>query len=298
MKEAFLITTFYKFQVIPEFALEPLRERLLVEGKRLDICGLLLIGKEGCNATIAGKEAALNEYKEFLMAQPEIGSLEWKDSKSISKPFRRFKIDIRKEIVTIKDQAVIPEKPKNNHLSPKEWQEVLDSNEKVFMVDTRNFYETEVGMFRGAVDLKLRKFSDFPEKMRSLDVPKESKVLMYCTGGIRCEKAIVDLQRAGYSNVFQLEGGILKYLEEFPNKDFEGECFVFDHRVSVDQNLNPSSVYTFCPHCGNPAKTDINCALCEKSAVVCDLCLQNEDLRTCSKNCAHHYRRKSDSVSL
>jgi UPF0176 protein len=101
------------------------------------------------------------------------------------------------------------------------------------------------------------------------------------------------MQQRGISNVYQLEGGILKYLEEFPNRDFEGECFVFDHRVSVDQNLQPSKTYKLCPHCGNPGKTPIKCQRCAKDAVVCDQCLTDPVHNTCSKNCAHHARRGS-----
>lgn len=292
MEGNILVTTFYKFSPIPSDRLNDLRKVFLEEGMRLDIKGLLLIGVEGCNATISGIEANIEEYRNFLMSHSEIGKLEWKNSRASFQPFRRFKIDIRDEIVTIKKDDVLPQAEKNNHLSPTEWQAVLDSDEEFLLLDTRNFYETDVGVFEGAIDMRMKHFSHFAEKMQNLKIEKDKKVLMYCTGGIRCEKAILEMQKDGYENVYQLQGGILKYLEEFPNKNFKGECFVFDHRVSVNQELQPSSVFKLCPHCGNPAQTLINCKLCDKEKKVCHYCLEKEALHTCSKNCAHHYQRR------
>jgi UPF0176 protein len=285
------IVTFYKFSEISEGKLIPLKEKLTAEALRLGVKGLLLIGKEGCNATLSGKEEMLEDYKNYLQTLPEIGELVFKESQSENHPFKRFKVDIREEIVTLKDPNHVPEKANNNHLNPKEWQKVIES-EDCLLLDTRNFYETEIGVFSGAVDLKLKKFSEFPEKVKELGLSKEKKILMYCTGGIRCEKAILDMQKEGFQNVFQLEGGILKYLEEFPEKNFEGECFVFDHRVAVDQNLQASKKYKLCPHCGNPANIKINCILCEASAIVCARCLESDSLHSCSKNCAYHAKIK------
>ncbi len=282
------ISTFYKFTKIAAGRLEGLKDQLTEKAKELEILGLLLIGTEGCNATLSGAEDNLNLYKSFMQSLSEIGELSFKESKSDKHPFKRFKVDIREEIVTLKDVEAVPQSQKNNHLSPAEWKEVLASEEDFVLIDTRNFYETDIGVFKNAIDMHLSKFSEFPDKIKELNVPKEKKVLMYCTGGIRCEKAILDMQKQGYGNVFQLEGGILKYLEEFPEQEFEGECFVFDHRVSVDQNLQPSIKYKLCPHCGNPADTDINCILCQKVAKVCKRCIVNDSLNTCSKNCAHH----------
>jgi UPF0176 protein len=292
----YFITTFYKFVEIPRESLANLRSLLLNKGNDLNICGLLLLGVEGCNATIAGPEKSLKEFCDYLMSLPEIGALEFKNSRADKKPFRRFKVDIREEIVTIKNSDLLPQTGKNNHLSPQEWQAVLDSEEDFVLIDTRNFYETDVGVFKDAIDLRLKKFSDFGDKVRALNIDKKKKVLMYCTGGIRCEKAILEMQSDGFENVFQLEGGILKYLEELPNKSFEGECFVFDHRVSVDQVLQPSQKYKLCPHCGNPALQEISCKLCGTEKKVCRYCLEKEELNTCSKNCAHHYQRKMGKI--
>lgn len=285
------VVTFYKFRPIEADRLESLKVDLTKKAEQLNIKGLLLIGVEGCNATISGEEESLEVFKRQLKELPEIGELTFKESKAENHPFRRFKVDIREEIVTLKDTAAVPRSITNNHLPPREWQRVLESEPDVVLIDTRNSYETEIGIFEGAIDLNLKKFSDFPEKVKELQIPREKKVLMYCTGGIRCEKAILDMQKQGYENVFQLEGGILKYLEEYPHQKFSGECFVFDHRVSVDQSLQPSKRYKLCPHCGNPADVSVECVLCQKPAVVCKHCLSDDkDLRACSKNCAYHAR--------
>jgi UPF0176 protein len=120
---------------------------------------------------------------------------------------------------------------------------------------------------------------------------------MYCTGGIRCEKASLEMMNQGYQEVYQLSGGILKYLEEFPDTLFDGECFVFDHRVSVDQNLQPSRRYKLCPHCGNPAEVSVTCSKCSTNAVVCAGCLKAPEHHTCSKNCAEYVRRHQKQAS-
>lgn len=165
------------------------------------------------------------------------------------------------------------------------------------LLDTRNVYETAIGKFRGAVDPKLQKFSEFSDFVTASDIPKNKKVLMYCTGGIRCEKASLEMQRLGFEDVYQLSGGILKYLEEFPDGPFEGECFVFDHRVAVDKNLRPSKQYKLCPHCGNPGDKSISCRKCGAQAIICDGCANNEYKVSCSKNCAHHLERVATSGS-
>ena len=148
-------------------------------------------------------------------------------------------------------------------------------------------------MFENAIDPKIAKFSDFKNFMEREALPKDKKLFLYCTGGIRCEKAVPEVMRLGYKNVYQLEGGILKYLEEYPEGHFKGECFVFDRRVSVDSNLKPTNMYSSCPHCGNPGKERIACSNCGCDTVVCHRCVSRADRNACSKNCAHHIRRKA-----
>src|SRR5262249_18433563 len=143
-------------------------------------------------------------------------------------------------------------------------------------------------------DLNLQEFKEFPKKLKDAGIPKEKKVLIYCTGGIRCEKAILEMNRQGYQSVQQLQGGILNYLREFPQQDFEGECFVFDYRVAVDQGLAPTQAYLLCPHCGQPGKEKVVCSQCGRTETVCRNCLSRGQ-QTCSKNCAHHAEIGSNS---
>jgi UPF0176 protein len=255
--------------------------------------GLILLGVEGINATISGPEEVLTEFKATIENLFE-AKIHFKNSLSDKEPFRTFKLRLRKEIVTLGRPDLIPDGDRR-HLSPKEWHDVL-SNEDVVVIDTRNTYETEIGKFKNAVDLRIEEFSEFPKTIKNLGLKKDQKVLMYCTGGIRCEKAILEMNEQGYENIFQLRGGILEYLKEFPNQHYDGECFVFDYRVAVDQNLKPSKRYNLCPHCGQPANQKIDCIRCETKVIVCKTCLdQSQEFATCSKNCAHHERVKSKS---
>lgn len=292
MERKHLVTTFYKFFSQSKEELEELRTQLLKKGEALNLKGLLLIGTEGVNATVCGLEQEMMEFKSFLQDRFK-QELTFKDSWSNGNPFWRWKVKIRKEIVTIGAPGLAPNSEKNNHLSPEDWHKAV-KEENVVVIDTRNTYETDIGKFKTALDPKINDFQEFSEFMKSSNIEKHKEVLIYCTGGIRCEKAILDLNNQGYENVYQLDGGILNYLKKYPNEEFEGECFVFDHRVSVDQNLNPSQRYSLCPHCGNPGDQLIECIQCCQNHIVCKHCLSQEEekptVRTCSKNCSYHYK--------
>lgn len=292
----FTVYTAYQFLEIPEALLPEVKSKIEGAGARFKIEGLILISKEGVNFTYAGLaediESFTAEFRQIVGAAP----FEAKYSAADKRPFTRLKVDIRKEIVTFDGSLYFGNEAPGTHLSPAEWHETLQS-EKVLMVDVRNKYETAIGMFRGAIDPETLHFSEFVDFIKKWDVPRDQKILTYCTGGVRCEKAVVAMRREGYTNVFQLQGGILNYLKEYPEGEFKGECFVFDHRVSVDGHLNPSARYSLCPHCGNPGEDAVSCGECGKDAVVCASCAKSEDLRSCSKNCAHHIRRKSRAAA-
>jgi UPF0176 protein len=284
------ISTFYKFQKNSE--LEQTKIELENLAARTQSKGLIIIGSEGFNATVSSPSPeALEEFKQGIRDFFKVPELFFKDSESNIAPFRRFKIKIRKEIVTLGEPELSPFEldGKNYHLTPQQWNEVM-KNEKPVVIDTRNWYETKIGTFKGAVNPKTDQFTEFPKFMESQNIAKDQKVLIFCTGGIRCEKGILELQKKGYKNIYQLYGGILNYLKESPNDQFEGECFVFDHRVSVDQNLHPSQQYKLCPHCGQPGKTPVDCKRCDTHAFICEDCAELEwKKQTCSKNCAYQY---------
>ncbi len=298
----FFITTFYKFTSIayPE-QFKQFLEALAVKTNAL---GLVIVGTEGINSTIAAStKEDLAQFKEAVVQNLKLDFLLFKDSTSNMAPFRRFKVKIRPEIVTLGTPELIPTLEKNHHLSPQEWNDVLKNEKDILVIDTRNWYETKIGTFKNAVNPRTDQFTEFPKFMEQNNFDKNKKVLIFCTGGIRCERGILELQRQGFDDVYQLEGGILNYLQEFPDDQFEGECFVFDHRVALDQLLQPTNKYNLCPHCGQPGNRPIDCQRCDNQALVCDNCEMLDWKKiTCSKNCAYqlelHPDRKGSKQTL
>lgn len=290
--EKVTITTFYKFFTMTEEQVQSFKKDL--ESFSENIRGLIITGHEGVNGTVCGDQTSIDEFKAWLenFINPQVDSkLLFKNSYADYYPFRLLKVKIRPEIVSLGNTEILPESETDaTHLSPEEWDEMLASDDSI-CIDTRNWYETEMGMFRGAIDPNLNEFHEFPDYLESNNIPKDKKIMMYCTGGIRCEKAIIDAKKRGFKEVYQLGGGILNYLEKKPNGTFEGECFVFDNRVAVQPNLEPSETYNLCPHCGQPAKDDIQCLRCDSDAKVCKRCLTKAGhLETCSKNCSYQYQ--------
>lgn len=289
MENTYQVSSFYKFFSMTDGQVATVREKLLEEARALQINGLFIMGKEGVNSTFTGLPSACETFKTKLPDILGSGPLQFKDSFADRPVFREMKVKIRDEIVTLDRAGLVPD-GHHNHLSPKDWNEMMKRDD-VVIIDTRNSYEYDIGRFKNAIDPKTREFNEFPEYLDASGIPKDKKVMIYCTGGIRCEKAILEMENKGFENVYQLEGGILNYLKEYPNEGFEGECFVFDYRVAVDQELKPSETYRLCPHCGQPAAVRIDCIQCGTAEIVCQSCLSREkQFHTCSKNCAHHFR--------
>lgn len=287
----YFVSTFYRFVSLPDP--EKTKKDLKDAATKDDISGLMIIGHEGFNATVsAANKDSLSRFQKMICEYFNCPDLFFKDSVSAVPPFRRFVVKIRDEIVTLGTPELVPDNRNNHHLSPAEWNHVLKNEPDVLVIDTRNWYETQIGTFKNAVNPNIDKFTEFPRFVEEKSLQKDQKMLIFCTGGIRCEKGILELQRQGFSNVYQLDGGIINYLKQFPNDEFEGECFVFDHRVAVDQNLKPSATYGLCPHCGQPAKKSIDCKRCDSHALICDDCLKLEWKKdTCSKNCAYQFSK-------
>lgn len=280
MSKPLSITAFYHFVDIAEADLPALHQELIAYGQAHGLEGLVLIAPEGINGTIAGSAEEIAAWKELL--NKKFGSITFKDSKAEGVAFRRWSVKIKREIVGLGKPEIRPN-GKHKHLSPAEWDAMM-RNEDVIVLDARNSYEYNIGKFEGALDCGTRTFSQFPEFVAQSNLPKDKKIMMYCTGGIRCEKALIEMESQGYNDVYQLDGGILAYMEQFPEGKFEGECFVFDYRVSVDGHLQPSKIYRTCPHCGNPGDRIIDC-YCGKQQKVCADCVKDEARNTCSKRC-------------
>lgn len=296
------ITTYYKF--IPISDVPATKDFFKACAEKYNIKGLIILAKEGFNSTVSSSnQQNLEAYKKALLERFQLEKLNFKDTQSIKAPFRRFVVKIRPEIVTLGTPELQPPEGKNYHLSPTEWNNVMKNETDYTIIDTRNWYETKIGTFKGAINPMTDQFTEFPEFMKKQNISKDKKVLIFCTGGIRCEKGILDLHKSGYKNIYQLDGGILNYLKEYPNDQFEGECFVFDHRVAVDQSLQPTTKYDLCPHCGQPAQTEIACKRCDTHKLICEDCAELEWKKdTCSKNCAYqlelHPNRKGQRQPL
>ncbi|PIR51803.1 hypothetical protein COU77_03725, partial [Candidatus Peregrinibacteria bacterium CG10_big_fil_rev_8_21_14_0_10_49_16] len=247
------VTAVYKFLPLRKEELPVLQKELTAFGKEHGMRGLTLLAEEGVNATVCGKPEVIEEWKTLLTKH--FGEMVCKDSEAEELVFPRWFVKIRTEIVGLKKSEIRPD-GRYQHLTPEEWDKMMEE-EDIVVLDARNIYETDIGMFEGAVDPRLREFSDFPEYVKTCGISKDKKVLMYCTGGIRCEKALIEMEQQGYEHVYQLEGGILAYLKKFPHRKFKGECFIFDHRTALDQELKQSSRYRTCPHCGDPGDIEI-----------------------------------------
>lgn len=279
-----LVTSFYKFT-----DLSTERDALQAELLELtEVKGLVLLAPEGINGMAAGSASAVAELRQKLAAVPGLESLDYKDSYCDEMPFDRWKVEQKNTLILYKGQ--FSPAGSHRHLSPQEWHRLLQSDQPITVLDTRNRYETRVGKFKQAIDPEIEAFTEFADYLDHCDLPKDQTTLIYCTGGIRCERAILDMEERGFTNVYQLEGGILRYLEEFPNQEFDGECFVFDKRVAVDQRLEPSTTYWLCPHCGDPGRASTQCRHCRSEARLCDDCLPAKP--TCSKDCQNRWERK------
>lgn len=292
----FFISTFYHFTRVD--SPEQFKLELKTKAEELGIKGLVIIGQEGFNTTSSAETRdALTAWMEFFKSRFQLQALNNKDSVSHKPPFLRFSVKIRPEIVTTGRKDLFLESEKvghNRHLSPEEWDRVMkEERDQIVIIDTRNWYEYNVGTFKGALNPNIEKFTDFPHYFENQKIDQDQKILIFCTGGIRCEKGILELQERGYKNIYQLEGGILKYLEKKPHEEFVGECFVFDNRVAVTQDLQPSRTFKLCPHCGQPAAIKKDCVRCDTEFLICEKCVELKTKKdTCSKNCAHQWEAR------
>lgn len=260
-----LVAALYRFTSLGDLA--ALRQELLALCGELGIRGTLLIAAEGINGTIAGSDDAIAAIVSHLRTLPGCGEIDVKYSRSVAMPFGRMKVRIKREIVTMGQPQVDPLEGTGHYLDPAEWNALIADPDTV-VIDTRNDYEVAIGTFRGAIDPGTRSFREFPEWFRQhraelLGDRPGRKVAMFCTGGIRCEKSTAFLKAEGIEEVYHLKGGILKYLEDMPEADslWQGECFVFDERVSVGHALVPGP-YTSCKACGRPLARGAACGHC------------------------------------
>ena len=218
----------------------------------LDLKGSVYLSPNGINFSLAGGEEAIQQYLYFMEQDKRFLDIPLKKTYSETQPFRRMKVRQKKEIISLGRDDINPRELTGDYVTPQELYSMYENNEDVIVLDTRNEYETRVGLFENAVDLQLDTFRDFPDAIEQLpEEYKDKQIVMYCTGGIRCEKASAIMLKAGFSDVKQLEGGVLDYFKETGGKYWNGDCFVFDERVALDTDLNETE-YVYCYICREP----------------------------------------------
>lgn len=240
----------------------------------LELKGTMLISKNGINFSLAGTQQATDTIIAFLEEDNRFLNIPLKVTYSETQPFRRMKVRLKKEIISLGRKDINPRDLTGERISPQDLKNLLDNKEDVLVLDTRNEYETRVGKFENAIDLNLDTFRDFPKAIESLpEEYKDKQIVMYCTGGIRCEKASAVMMKAGYADVKQLEGGVLDYFKETGGAYWEGDCFVFDERVALDTELNETD-YIYCYICREPLSAEEKASPDFKINEYCPYCVK------------------------
>jgi UPF0176 protein len=283
-----VVAAVYKFVKLSDCA--ALREPLLARCDALGITGTLLLAEEGINGTIAGTRSGIDQILAYLRCDPRLADLEHKESAADQPPFYRMKVKLKKEIVTMGVPGIDPTELAGQYVKPEDWNALINDPD-VLLIDTRNDYEVDVGTFKGALDPRITTFREFPEYVKNnIDPQQKPRVAMFCTGGIRCEKASAYMLQQGFSEVYHLQGGILKYLENVPAEQslWQGECFVFDQRVAVGQGLEPAH-YELCYGCSRPITAEEKSSPKYQAGISCPHCY---DTLTPEKRAAAMERQK------
>ena len=278
MNDNYKIVSLYCFSPITQKQLIFLRDKL-EKFEEEGLTGLMILAQEGINGTICGRETIVNIFHNEIKIFLKDKDLNEKISFSEKKIFKKLKIKIKTEIVTMGINNIYPEIKSGIYVESDQWNNLL-TDENTIVIDTRNHYEVSLGSFENAINPNLKNFREFPDWLdknlkKITNNNKNINIAMFCTGGIRCEKATSLLLEKGYQNTYHLKGGILKYLEKIPSKrnKYKGECYVFDERVSVDNNLKKGS-YSICHACGMPLSTEDKKKLHYIEGIQCHLCIE------------------------
>jgi len=240
----------------------------------LGLKGSVYLSPNGINFSLAGSEEAIGQYLLFMEQDKRFLNIPLKKTYSETQPFRRMKVRPKKEIISLGRDDINPRELTGDYVTPRELYTMYENNEDVIVLDTRNEYETRVGLFENAIDLQLDTFRDFPKAIEQLpEEYKQKQIVMYCTGGIRCEKASAVMLKAGFTDVKQLEGGVLDYFKETGGKYWNGDCFVFDERVALDTDLNETE-YIYCYICREPLSAEEKASPDFKINEYCPYCVK------------------------
>lgn len=275
------VILFYKFTEIEnpeEFAKAHLE---YCKSKRL--LGKVLVAKEGINGSLSGKKEQMDNYKSYLTSHPQFSDVRFKDETTTFNPFKKMIVRVKNEIIRMDKEIDISQT--GTYISPQELLELYESGEEFIMLDTRNNYESKVGKFKDAITPDIDNFRDFPETLKEFEDKKDMKIVTYCTGGIRCEKATAYMVEQGFKDVYQLKDGIINFCQEYPDTVWEGKCFVFDQRLVSDVDPAAGTI-SKCVWCEEPTDRFSNCRLaeCDELVVICERCAQKY-IGCCSKEC-------------
>ena len=269
----FLNVAGYKFEPLEN--LDSLIPEFQNKCDELGLKGSVYLSPNGINFSIAGTEEDMDTYIKFMEEDSRFRDIPLKKTFSETQPFRRMKVRLKKEIISLGRDDINPSELTGDYISPRELFEMYETKEDVIVLDTRNEYETRVGLFENAVDLQLDTFRDFPSAIETLpEEYKDKQIVMYCTGGIRCEKASAVMMKAGFSDVKQLEGGVLDYFKETGGAYWNGDCFVFDERVALDKELKETE-YIYCYICREPLSAEEKASPDFKINEYCPYCIDS-----------------------
>src|SRR3989344_2891965 len=283
------VISFYKYVLIenPQELQDLLRKHCQQHG----LLGRILLGKEGLNGAVSGKKEQVQQFKELLLKNPLFSGLTFREQEYHQNAYHKLVVKVRKEICAFGAEVDVA-KSKGQHLPPQQLKGWYEQNEDFIIVDARNEYEFEVGRFKDALNLNLKNFREFPAAAKQLEAIKDKKIVLYCTGGIRCEKASAYLKEQGFPQVYQVEGGIINYVNQFPDANWEGGLFVFDDRLVSDLG----EPITHCEHCTKDCEQYVNCHNldCDRLFIICNQC-QISMNKNCSEECKNAPRQRKVS---
>lgn len=264
----YTVLLFYKYISVPDPIVQRELQRQLCNS--LEMKGRILIGDEGINATVAGSAEACEQYIAYMNAHELFSSIEYKIDSTETMPFPRLRVKVRPEIVTL--GVDVDSSLTAPRLTPEEFNIMLERDD-IVLFDARNNYESAIGKFEKAITPDISLFKDLPAKLEDYSDLKDKTIVTYCTGGIRCEKASALMRQNGFKDVYQLDGGIIKYAQKYPQGAFKGECFVFDERMSVAFSDNADQLGS-CHFCDSPTNSYMNCAIasCNDMVLICQSC--------------------------
>jgi UPF0176 protein len=287
------------YRVLLYYCFTPIEDPAALRNEQHALCielglrGRIIVAPEGLNGTVSGTIADCQAYMERVSQDPRFKGIDFKVEGVQAHTFRKINVRIKEEIVHAGLPHLKPYQRTGKHLTPAEFKALMQNDPDVVVVDMRSNYEHNLGKFKNAITFEMENFRELPEHLAEIAHLKDKKILTYCTGGIKCEKATALLLEAGFRDVYQLQGGIIKYGAEVGGEDFEGKCYVFDNRIAVDVNQVNPTILTQCYVCGTKSDNMVNCAnpTCNRHTVICQTCLDNLD-GGCSIECKMHPKKR------